>query len=556
MTMTLRSRTTSLTLEARSLIATSDTYYIRDAFTSGDATDPRTCVPGPGELAITDTAGGSVTVAGGTMTVTGSGTYGQTVVTGEAITRRNGLRFEVDITSPLNSTFFVGLQTTADPQSSPTPLVDVVLYALKFDNTEKIDVIVNSTEVVSDVASWAAATTYRVRFALKTYGCTMSISGGAFGALGTAWTELYDTSAGINIGLYPVINSRFAVAVVHDNFNCYLPEDAEAYREFIVTSPDDYQIFQRDGSDEADIYIAGFYDGFTPTVIQARWGTVDDWATIDAAPAGGSFSGYLTNKSAGQERLYVRPANDTSLTYIVEYVGIGDIYVIAGQSNASGRGPDQGDAAPANGLRGGLFGNDYTWKRLSDKVDDTTGQVDAVSQDVGGAAGCCWIAVAEEVMDDQTVPVAMVPCAMAATSIAAWQPGVDHSDRTTLYGSMNYRITEVGGAKAVLWQQGENDALSGMAEATYNAYLDTLADAVNADQGIKLMACKIHNISDRNETNVNNAIGTAWGDNANVLEGPDFSAYVADGDLHFSSQADIDHQASEWWAAIEAEFYP
>ncbi|MBN2231710.1 MAG: hypothetical protein JW781_02670, partial [Deltaproteobacteria bacterium] len=186
-------------------------YYVNDVFSSGDASSPRTCTPGPGTLTITDTAGGSLAVGSGVLTISGSGTYGETVVTGPAITRANGLRFELDINAPLNAMFFVGLQSSASPASAPNTAT--VEYATKWDSVETIDIIVNGVEVSSDVQSWAASTQYRLRFQLKAAGCTISISGGAFGALGEAWTELYDTSTGSDATLYPVINARLSPTV-------------------------------------------------------------------------------------------------------------------------------------------------------------------------------------------------------------------------------------------------------------------------------------------------------------------------------------------------------
>jgi hypothetical protein len=200
------------------------TYYINDEFSSGDAVSPRTCTPGPGTLTITDTAAGTVVVGGGVMTVTGSGTYGETVVTGSAITRLPGVIFDCDINiAALNAMFFIGLQDTAAVQTTPVPPGGGVEYALKFDSAETIDVILESIEVGSDVQNWAAATQYRVRFELKAAGCTISISGGAFGALGTAWTQLLDTNTNSDSPLYPVFNARLAVAVALDNFKVYLP---------------------------------------------------------------------------------------------------------------------------------------------------------------------------------------------------------------------------------------------------------------------------------------------------------------------------------------------
>jgi hypothetical protein len=325
--------------------------------------------------------------------------------------------------------------------------------------------------------------------------------------------------------------------------------------QLAITSLPDYATVQRDGAGQADLPVSGtyFHTSITPTAIEARFNG-GSWITIDAAPANGAFSGTLSNQSEGQGDLEVRFVNATSITAISHYVGIGDIFAIAGQSNASGRGTNSQSYSHAS-LKACLFGNDYVWKELADPHDDNTSQKDSVSSD-GIAAGSYWLPLATQIMADQGVPVAFVPCAKGRADIETdWQPGADHSNRATLYGSMNYRIAQVGGVKAVLYHGGEKDALAGTSEANVNTALDSFANAVNSDQSIGVMICKLQTCTDgRDVTNVNNAIGTAWGDNANVLQGPDLSSITVS--VHLESDADLATAAWAWWTAMAVEFYP
>jgi hypothetical protein len=211
-------------------------------------------------------------------------------------------------------------------------------------------------------------------------------------------------------------------------------------------------------------------------------------------------------------------------------------------------------------LKAGLFSNAYAWRELSDPYDMATSQTDTVSSDSSPAAAGSFIPLlATEIMADQGVPVAFVPAAKGGVSITSWLPGGDHQDRTTLYGSMVYRALQTG-AKAVLWWQGETDAIDGMAQATYNGHLDTIANAVDTDLGVPLMACKLQNSSaitdSPNEAAINAAIAEAWADNANVLEGPDLSDIGSDDAYHLQTDAKLLTAAQRWWAKLAAEFYP
>lgn len=319
-----------------------------------------------------------------------------------------------------------------------------------------------------------------------------------------------------------------------------------------ITTPVSYRVFQRSGT-TGSIAITGTYTG-SPTAIEASFNG-GGYATIDASPAGGNYAGTLSGQAQGQGTLTVRFTNDNAQNASVTLIGIGDIYLIGGQSNACGETTANNEYYHPT-LKAGLFGNDYNWKQLVDPSDSNAGQVDAVSSDtVGGSA---WLPLATYLMAHENVPVAFVPCAKVGSVIADWQPAANHQDRTTLYGSMNYRGQQTG-AKAVLFWQGESDSVNGTAEATYNSNLDTLANAVNTDLGVKLVVCKIFNLDQApwtsDNTKVNNAINTAWGDNSNVIAGPDFSdlAMTHINGIHYGNDT-VYLIASRWFQAIQAGF--
>lgn len=235
-----------------------------------------------------------------------------------------------------------------------------------------------------------------------------------------------------------------------------------------------------------------------------------------------------------------------------------DVFIVAGDSNASGRG------SRINGYSlAGLFGNDYEFKQLRDPVDSLYHQVDTVSSEPANPArGSVWPVFADDLMTDTSRAVYFVPTAKGGTVITDWLPGADHQDRSTLYGSMVYRALQVqaqgGVLRAVLFWEGANDAQAGMTQATFNGHLDTIANAVYSDLGIKLMPAKSQACVGFSVTAINAAIAEAWGDNSNVLTGPDLSGLTADNDdglgVHLISNSNIDSAAALWLAAIETAF--
>ncbi len=330
------------------------------------------------------------------------------------------------------------------------------------------------------------------------------------------------------------------------------PTDAIA-----LNNVSEYQVFQRNNANQADIVVSGTYTG-SPTAIEASFNG-GPYATIDASPTGGTYSGTLPAQAAGQGMLLVRFVNDTGISSSVANVGVGDIFIISGQSNASGRGNTLNSYSHPT-LKAGLFGNDDNWKELADATDSNSGQVDGVSSD-GIAKGSPWPIVATSIMANHGIPVAFVPTAKGGTSTAQWQPGSNHSNTSTLYGSMNRRITAVGGVvKGVLFFQGESDSGANVTQATYETRLGTIVNTIESDfVGTKTMVGQIGHSNKTGNDAIRAAQIATINANTNAVLGPaTYDINLADegGDtLHFKSDADMASFAARWYAAIDKEFY-
>lgn len=321
---------------------------------------------------------------------------------------------------------------------------------------------------------------------------------------------------------------------------------AAAQPAITITSPVPYLVYQRHGG-VSNIPVRGTTDA-TGT-IEARFNG-GDWQPI-AQTAGGAFSGMLENQPQGQGALEIRLAEAPDVTAAVPYVGIGDVFMIAGQSNASGRG-DHPQSAGHDWLKAALFGNDYLWHELTDPTDSHAGQLDSVSVDFE-AAGSVWTLVAGHYMGATGVPVAFVPAAKGGSSVTAWLPARDPFNRATLYGSMAYRA-RLTGAKAVLWWQGETDALDGMVQADYQRQFQQVATAIRRDLGIPIMPALLHNsmaIPDDAEAEIRRAVVEAANALDTVLLGPDLSDLASDDQYHLRSDTNLQIAAERWWRAMQ-----
>lgn len=325
--------------------------------------------------------------------------------------------------------------------------------------------------------------------------------------------------------------------------------------DIAITAPTEYSITQRSGS-SGNIEITGTYnEDNNPTGIEARFNN-GEWTTLDTM-SGGSFSGTL-NVPEGQGILEVRYANDHEVTASVNNIGVGDIYVIFGQSNASGRGINNQSYSHDT-----LIATQYTstgWIVLADPVDANVKSLDDIADDTTAPSGSVWPLVATLHAEATGVPIGFIQCAKGGQQIEEFLPGADHQDRTTLYGSMVYNALQVGSIKGVLYWQGESDAEVGISQSVFNASLDTIANAIYEDLGVKMMVAKLQTCTDSGTTAseqavIRSAIDEAWADNDNILAGPDLIELTSDDGFHIQTNSNLDAASELWWNAINSGFY-
>lgn len=139
---------------------------------------------------------------------------------------------------------------------------------------------------------------------------------------------------------------------------------------------------------------------------------------------------------------------------------VGDLYVLAGQSNMVGRAPLV-DPAPSHPMVRALTPQD-TWEVARDPIHE------AIPRDGRTLGIGLGLPFAKELVRRTGVPIGLVPCAIGGTSLEQWNPSHRGQLRRSLYGNLLARVAlalpagVAEGAKArlagVLWYQGEADA--------------------------------------------------------------------------------------------------
>ncbi len=141
-----------------------------------------------------------------------------------------------------------------------------------------------------------------------------------------------------------------------------------------------------------------------------------------------------------------------------EFQGKLSLFILAGQSNMSGRGTLLPITLSEN-PRIFLFGNDYEWHLAAEPIDNARGQVDRVSQDLDAGFSPGMSFATTLLKHNPNLIIGLIPCAKGGSAIAEWERNL--SDKT-LYGSCLKRslaASSKGEIAGMLFFQGEADAL-------------------------------------------------------------------------------------------------
>jgi len=304
-----------------------------------------------------------------------------------------------------------------------------------------------------------------------------------------------------------------------------------------------HRIFQRNGSNQASVRMTGTYSG-TPTSIEYRFAG-GAWGTLVASPTGGAFDATVALTGPAQGNLEVRFSNATTVTAALANVGVGDVYMVGGQSNNVGMSSVFVAPVAPSGAGAGWVATEFSkanaWRpnveTSGQPFDDRTGSAYPSVYTAATVLGSYFGRLATRAMA-AGVPVAFVPCAMGSTTIAAWASG------SALYTTMLARQAIVGAVKGLIWYQGEADTGgggSGVSQASYTTSLNDLVNRWFTDTGTKTLLCNINDQGVTSPGAVRAAILDVATNNANKLGYADMLGLWSDGNVHYSTSTAIDN---------------
>ncbi len=268
---------------------------------------------------------------------------------------------------------------------------------------------------------------------------------------------------------------KFTTILLLIGLNAYVSS-----QNLTLISPVDYQVIQRMTSTHGMLRIQGITsfkaENWQYRLVGKPVSGIEDetWHSFTSPIKNGTFDFTVKVNAGGWYRLEVRGTNrlNKSVDASVEHVGIGEVFIIAGQSNAGNYGSEKqitttGNVSSFNGRQ---------WNPANDPQQGSEGN--------GGS----FIPAFGDAMNKRfRIPIGIASIASGGTSVRQWLPqGARVKQQPTtggmklvgegewestgaLFNRLANRLDYFGlqGFRAVLWHQGESDA--GQARAGYPA---------------------------------------------------------------------------------------
>lgn len=342
-----------------------------------------------------------------------------------------------------------------------------------------------------------------------------------------------------------------------------------------LSSPLDWQVFQRFSTTQGIVRVSGSVVEPLPpkTRLEARvrvGGASGEWIPLGELPSGGGSAGFefqLRAPAGGWHPLELRGVSGPSTFDLgrVEHVGVGEVFVIAGQSNSANHGEER--QRPRTGRVSAFSGTE--WRVAQDPQPGASG---------GGGS---FIPPFGDAMAERFgVPIGVVAAGAGGTSVREWLPrgsrfpnpptvtahvtrlpGGEWENDGVLFARLAGLLRQLGpqGCRAVLWHQGESDANQSDPTRTlpgglYRSYMERLIAASRGEAGWEVpwfvAQVSYHTPNDPGSPEIREAQAALWGAGI-ALEGPDSDRLTGDlrdsggAGIHFSGKGLREH-GTKW----------
>ncbi|MBR6437377.1 MAG: PEP-CTERM sorting domain-containing protein, partial [Thermoguttaceae bacterium] len=231
-------------------------------------------------------------------------------------------------------------------------------------------------------------------------------------------------------------------------------------------------MYQRDLANNANITLSGTWAATNGVTIDTVQASVDggDWINL-TMNADGTFSSDSMSLKGGMHSVSYQAldVNGTVVATQSGQIGVGEIFITAGQSNSTNCGDIR--QTSTSGL---AFAYNPVTGKWEQNVDQQFGPLD------GTQKGSTWPSFADTLAEEEGVPVATYSVGFSGTNISQWINN-DGNISTNMINAINFLNENADGFAGILWHQGESD--KGTDEQVYYDKLNQLIDRARTAAG-------------------------------------------------------------------------
>ena len=272
-----------------------------------------------------------------------------------------------------------------------------------------------------------------------------------------------------------------------------------------VSFPTSRAVFQRSNANVATFRVLGTYDQRVDQVqarmVSRQGGTTTAFAVIQQNPLGGVYAGDLTNITGGWYDLEIKGflAGVEVTSTKVERIGVGEVFVIAGQSNAQGV---IESGLPASDDRVSCIFGAAKNSSPADFSFPTFQQLGPNVQIVApmGVKPYYWGRLGDKMVQRLGVPVLFINAAYGGTSVRNWRESAEFGSTFNAYVGgvleqsnpgapyINLKMAfnsyaNILGFRSILWHQGETDNYLNTPATDYINDLKYVVNRIRQDYG-------------------------------------------------------------------------
>jgi len=264
----------------------------------------------------------------------------------------------------------------------------------------------------------------------------------------------------------------------------------------IDSAPQPFQIVQRDSAGHGLFLLSGRWHHpdnagrVQLRVVRETDGTeAVSWRDFEARPDGTWEAELNQVPTGGLYRIESRLAAKSGVASewsthgdFVHHLGVGDLWIIAGQSNAAGYGRGPVLDAPRLGVH--VLRNDETWDIATHTLNETT-KSSHPNLEGGNPGHSPYLSFAKALHDELGYPIGLIQTSLGGSPLRAWNP-IESPGNAPLWDNLVHCLQLAGNSAAgMVWYQGESDANpneSGTYERRFAEFVTSLRTHLNQPQ--------------------------------------------------------------------------